>query len=150
MSIEDQHVFAIAPLEMARDRRLGAPHLRVLLALLSFRNKEDNLVWTSRKRLSDITGYTIQNISRYTRELVGLGWLEKDGNGGRSQSVRYRITVPDIGAEDGETVTEQVTVSRLSHPVDNRETYTETVSQQDTSIEQTIDTTKNRQGMVVT
>ena len=128
----DQHIFAIAPLEMARDHRLTAAQYRILLALLSFRNREGNLVWPSRERLAELTGYTVNTISKYTRQLEGIGWLEKDGKGGRSMAVRYRITVPDLDLDEGETVTEQVTVSRLSHPVDNRGTYQETLSNPET------------------
>ena len=123
MMADSQHVFAIAPLEMVRDRRLGAPHLRILLALLSFRNREGNLVWPKRERLAEITGYRVQNISKYTGQLEQFGWLEKDGTGGRSMAVRYRITVPDIPVETADTVTESITLSRLETPLDNRGTY---------------------------
>lgn len=134
----DQHIFSIAPLEMARDRRLGAPHLRILLALLSFRNKTGDLVWPKRERLAEITGYQPHNISKYTRQLVDLGWLEKTGSGGRSRAVRYRITVPEI--PETETVSGMDTVSK-SETVSK--SGTKTVSKSDTRIEQTNEQTSN-------
>ena len=113
MSEEIQHhVFAIVPLEAARDRRLSASHYRVLIALLSFRGKDTNLIWPSRERIAAITGYHIDKISRLTTELVRYGWLEKTQRGGRA--CEYRIRVPDLGPIEGEMVTERVTVPRLS------------------------------------
>ena len=106
-----QHVFSIAPIEMVRDHRLTAAQYRVLLALLSFRNREGNLVWPSRERLAELTGYTVNSISKYTRQLEELGWLKKIGKGGRSKSVKYRITVPNIDLDSGKTVSNPETVS---------------------------------------
>lgn len=100
------HIFAIVPIEVARDRRLTLMQTRVLIALLSFRNKNTNLVFPRRKLIAERCGYTLANISRTTSELVELGWLQKTGSGGRSKASRYRVTVPEQ-----ETVSEPETVS---------------------------------------
>ena len=117
--MSDQHVFSIVPLEAARDRRLSAAHYRVLIALMSFRGRDTNLVWPRRERISEITGYPADKISRLTTELVRYGWLEKSRRGGRA--CEYRIRVPDLGPINGETVTDEVRVPRLSpgpHPAE--------------------------------
>ncbi len=122
--MSDHHVFSLVPLEAARDRRLSAAHYRVLIALLSFRGRDTNLVWPSRERVSEITGYPVDKISRLTTELVRYGWIEKSQRGGRA--CEYRIRVPDLGPINGETVTDEVRVPRLSpgpHPAAETRPY---------------------------
>ncbi len=127
----DQRIFSIVPLEAARDHRLTAAQYRLLIALLSFRNKRGDLVWPKRSRLCELTGYTERSVSKYTSQLVKLGWLVKRGAGGRSMGCYYEITVPDIPMPEVETVSEEITVSQVNMGVDNRETPSETVSNPD-------------------
>lgn len=106
--------FIYAPLEIVTDSRLTYMQTRVLLALLSFRNKNTNLVWPKRKTLCELLGYTESNLSRVTKQLVDLGWLQKEGDGGRSMAVRYLVTVPEIyEPENSKTVAKQETVAEL-------------------------------------
>ena len=108
------NLFARVPLEAVADGRLSKVQLRVLIALCSFRNSEDEEVWPSRAKLSDRCGYNEQTISKATTGLCRLGWLEKTGKGGYSQSCRYRITPPDLTSTDTpETVSEPDTVPEL-------------------------------------
>jgi len=100
--------FFIAPLETVQDHRLSLMQTRVLQALLSFRNKETNLVCPSRSTLSERAGYSVDVISRTTSQLVKLGWLKKSGNRGRSRASLYEITVPEIRQKK---VTEPVKVT---------------------------------------
>ena len=102
----------ILPFSVACDDRLTKRHIRVLLALYSYRNRDTNLAWPSRKSLSRITGYDESRISVITGELVKLGWLVKDEKPG--VGCEYRITVPphlpDERRElDDEPVTKTVT-----------------------------------------
>ena len=102
--------FAIIPLDVITDRSLTLRHLRVLMALYSFRDpKSTNVVWPGRKRLSDMTGYPESRISNTTTELEAMGWLKKEGKGGSGKSTRYTM------ASSRQTVTETVTVTDLEN-----------------------------------
>lgn len=142
-------VFSIVPIECCMDKRLTLKQFRVLVAILSFRSKNTDLVWPSRNALADRTGMLITNISAATRELVDLGWLVKIGNGGRSMATRYRVTVPEIVAKTvsgsetvsaGKTVSDSDTVSESETVSDSD---TKTVSESDTGKEETSEYTKN-------
>lgn len=92
-------IFSIIPIEVALDDRLTKTHLRVMIALLSFRGKNTNTVWPARETLSKRCGLSVNKISTTTTELCGLGWLKKIGNGGRSRACIYEVTVPDFVQE---------------------------------------------------
>jgi len=115
--------FLIAPLELVQDHRLTLMQTRILLALLSFRNKQTNTVFPKRESLAERAGYSIAVISRTTTQLVNLGWLKKVGDGGRRRASHYEIMVPDL---DTKTVTESVTVTE---PVTVTESATQTVTE---------------------
>ena len=111
--------------------------LRVLIALLTFRAKNTDTVWPKRETLSERCGYHVNNISKVTRDLVNLGWLEKVGKGGFSKSSVYKIIVPEslntltepVTVEENTTLTTPVTVTEpvtLTEPVST--TLTEPVS----------------------
>ena len=76
------------------DSRLTLTQYRVLGALLSFRGRDTSVIWPSREALSARTGLAVAKISYATTALCRLGWLTKEGCGGRSRSCHYRITVP--------------------------------------------------------
>jgi hypothetical protein len=100
--------FAFIPLEVIQDNRLTKRHIKVLIALFSYRGKNTDTVWPSREKLSKRCGMPITRVSEVTGQLVDLGWLVKKGKGGFSKSTRYTITVPDLV-----TVTKTVTVTDL-------------------------------------
>lgn len=103
--------FAIVPVEIAMDDRLTKMQLRVLLAILTFRNKDTNLCHPTREQIGQRCGYTKEVVSRVTTQLVDLGWLEKTGKGGFSKSSEYKFKVPEtVTGED--TVSEVVTVTK--------------------------------------
>ena len=102
----DINIFAIVPIEVLQDSRLTLWQIKVLVALLSFRNKTTNLTFPSREQISIRTGLHISNVSKTTSELVQLGWLQKEGKGGFSKATRYVITLPDTL----NTVVQQTTV----------------------------------------
>ena len=122
-------IFLIAPMEILADTRLTHMQMRVLLSLYSFRRKNTDTVWPTRETLSARCGYAPSVISRVTAQLAELGWLVKDGAGGRGHSTRYQLTVP----EHLETVTNPVTVE-TPETVTKPETVTtaETVTGQET------------------
>lgn len=143
------HIFTIAPIEVALDRRLSLEQIRVLLALFSFRDKQTGLVFPKRESIAARCGYCPNKISQITSSLVKLGWLVKVGSGGRSAPCQYRLaapeTFPDKGtviqaknprktplpgaktAPDSGTVAEGVTVTD-SETVTEWETVTDSVS----------------------
>lgn len=133
MGISSDNIFSIAPIEICLDDRLTKMQIKVLLALLSFRAKNTDVVWPKRETLSARCGYCPSVISRVTSQLVELGWLQKVGGGGYSKSCEYRITVPSLETvTNSETVTESVTVTE---PVTT--TVTELVTRKELTNEQT-------------
>ena len=78
--------FLILPYEILEDDRLTLRHIRVLMAIFSWRKKNTGLARVSRQMLSDRTGYPCSRVSEVTSELERMGWIEKVGNGGMSLS----------------------------------------------------------------
>lgn len=109
-----QGTFSILPIEVFLDKRLTLEQVRVLGALFSFRGKDTNVVWPSRRQIAERCGMHLSNISTATSALEKLGWLTKDGKGGHSKATRYAITVPT-------TVADSATVSKPenSSPIGN-------------------------------
>jgi hypothetical protein len=109
-----QATFSILPVEVFLDKRLTLEQVRVLGALFSFRGKDTNVVWPSRRQIAERCGMHLSNISTATSALEKLGWLTKDGKGGHSKATRYAITVPT-------TVADSATVSKPenSSPIGN-------------------------------
>lgn len=107
MNYKRELPFSIVPVEVAFDSRLNFRHVRVLIALLSFRNRNTGLMCPSRKMISARCQLPLDRISLITTELVKLGWITKSGNGGKSSSCCYVLTVPDF-------VTEQLSHSIFS------------------------------------
>jgi hypothetical protein len=91
---EEKLPFAVMPIEAFFDRRLTLTQLRVLGALLSFRNRSTGTVFPGRAAIAARTGLPLTKISTTTTELVALGWLRKRGCGGRSSTCTYEVTTP--------------------------------------------------------
>ena len=109
------NIFSIVPVEVLADDRLTPSHIRVLIALLSFRTRNTDTVWPSREALSArLGGMHITNVSKATSELCELGWLEKVGSGGLSRSVRYRVVVPDLSEPQEQPKKLSTTVAKLT------------------------------------
>lgn len=84
--------FAIIPWQVASDDRLNKRHLKVIIALLSFRSRDTGLFWATRDQIAERCGLRATRISEVTAELEQFGWLRKEGKGG--SAVRYSFTVP--------------------------------------------------------
>lgn len=110
------NIFSIVPIEVCMDKRLTLEQLRVLVTLLSFRAKNTDVVFPTRKQIADRCGMHESNISSATTRLVELGWLEKDGLGGHSRATRYRITVPETTIAEQATVAQSATVAEQATP----------------------------------
>jgi len=100
------------------DDRLTKTDLRVLGAILSWRDKTTNLCWPKRELIATRCNLPLCKISTATTRLVNLGWLKKEGNGGRSRSAQYVLLIPTLTTK---TVTDLVTVT-------NSETVTDSVT----------------------
>jgi hypothetical protein len=133
--------FSILPIEVLKDTRLTLRDLRVLLALHAFKN-QDGRCWPSRGLLAALTGLPQARVSVATTRLVALGWVTKQGRGGRSQACRYRLGVPETVTESV-TVTDSVTVTK---PVTKTVTdsVTKTVTETVRGIEQTMNIPENK------
>ncbi len=94
--MNDINIFSVVPIDVIQDQRLTKNQLKVLIALLSYRGKNTNLVYPSREKLSERCGIRATTISLITTELSELGWLKKTGKGGFSKATRYTLTVPKL------------------------------------------------------
>ena len=133
--------FSILPIEVLKDRRLNARDLRVLVALHAFKNR-DGRCWPSRDLLAALTGLPASRISTVTTRLAALGWLSKEGNGGRSRACRYRMRIP-LTITTAETVSDPVTVAG-SVTKTATETVTKTLTESAPGIEQTMNEPENQ------
>jgi hypothetical protein len=133
--------FSILPIEALKDTRLTPRDLRVLIALHAFKDQAGRC-WPSRGLLAALTGLPEARISVATTRLVALGWVAKEGRGGRSQACRYRLGVPETVIESV-TVTDLVTVTK---PVTKTVTdsVTKTVTETVRGIEQTMNIPENK------
>lgn len=93
---------------MLADSRLNHRSLRVLLALYQFAD-QSGACKPSREKLAQLARVHENKVSEITSELARLGWLHKTGNGGRSCTARYVITVPPHLLDD-ETLPDSGTV----------------------------------------
>ena len=124
--------FAIVPVEVLADDRLTLRHIRVLMAILSFRSVDTGLAFPTREEIGQRARLPVSRVSTITTELEHLGWLKKHGNGGRSRANTYRFCVPNKVLEtvpEPVTVTKSVTVtdSDLNGYRNGNETVTESV-----------------------
>ena len=134
--------FAQVPIQAIQDSRLTLEQLRVLIALLSFGNKDGGSVWPKRALIAERTGMHPANISAATSALVKLGWLEKVGKGGFSKSACYtlKLTTP---VADQATVAHSATVARSATNT-IADSATSTIAHSATRKEQTIEQTKEQ------
>lgn len=135
-------LFAMVPVEVIQDKRLTLEQIRVLIALLSFRNKSGDTVWPSRAVIAERTGMHTANISSATSALVELGWLEKEGKGGHSKATRYTIKAQETVAERA-TVADSATVAERANTT-VAEQATRPLADSATRIEQTIEQTREQ------
>ncbi len=145
------------PVSAAADERLGKNEYKVLIALLAHADKAGKC-HPRRSTIAKMTCLPETRISTITTKLQKLGWVKKEGHGGKSQAARYVITEPitvteSVTLSSGDTVTETVTVT---NPVTVTESVTggvtetvtngvtETVTGKEQTIEQTSEQKKNK------
>ena len=62
---------------------------KVYTAILSFPANAHHERWPGREKIGELTGLPVKVVSRTTTHLQKLGWLAKQGDGGRSRTTRY-------------------------------------------------------------
>lgn len=148
MAHNEVHCFSIVPIEVNLDARLNLKDIRVLIALLSFRDKTTNLCWPSREKMAERCRMHVSDISHATTRLVGFGWLTKTGKGGYSKASVYQLHVPDLTTiGESPTIGETPSVGE-STTRDVGESPTQTLGELPTRIEQTIEHTKEQTNKV--
>lgn len=124
--------FVMLPLAANIDTRLSLRQLKTLTAICSFRKSADDFcVEAGRDEIAIRCGFTPPIVSTATTELQRLGWLVKQGAGGRAAGggglkTIYTITIPETVSTSA-TVTESETVL-ISATVVERATVPESVS----------------------
>jgi hypothetical protein len=93
---DDNLPFALVPIEATQDDRLTLEHLRVLVAVLSFRNRRTDVVFPSREELAERSRVHPNNVSKAITELIGLGWIVKTRRPKTRSSSNYEVTVPEF------------------------------------------------------
>jgi len=112
-------LFAIIHLEngLLKDKRLGIRELKVFIALAGHADKETRKCWPSRKRISELTGIHVSNVSVATRKLKKFGYIEKEEFFGRVN--RYRILEPLVNSTP---VSDKLRVSKQLLPPSQNDT----------------------------
>lgn len=114
--------FVMLPLAANTDSRLSFRQLKTLTAICSFRRSADDFcVEAGRDEIASRCGFNASIVSTATTELQRLGWLVKQGAGGRAAGggglkTTYTITIPETVSNyatvaESETVLESATVS---------------------------------------
>ena len=85
--------FAVLPVEVFGDARLGARDLRVLGVLYAHANDE-GVCWPSRRSMAELTGIDQRHIKRTLTRLQVFGWLVVLPGVGRGRLTQYCLTVP--------------------------------------------------------
>lgn len=102
--------FAMLPLAAIADNRLSLRMLKTFAAICSFRKSADDFcIEAGRDEIASRCGFNASIVSTATTELQRLGWLVKEGAGGRGMKTTYTITIPETVPDSG-TVTESETV----------------------------------------
>ncbi|WP_146131871.1 hypothetical protein [Chromobacterium amazonense] len=87
--------YSALPEPVFRDQRLNSRDLRLLSVFYMIAGKTNLVRNKSRKELGGLAGNMAENVvSVITSRLVKLGWLLKNGNGGRSKAACYQLIVP--------------------------------------------------------
>ena len=84
--------FAVVPVEVFGDARLGARDLRVLCVLYAHAN-EEGVCWPSRVCLAEMTGIDQRHVKRSLIRLQEFGWLVVVPGAGRGRLTQYALTV---------------------------------------------------------
>lgn len=119
--------FAMIPMAAIADKRHTLRTLKVFAAICSFRrDSAAYCVEAGRDEIASRCGLNASIVSTATTELQRLGWLIKQGAGGRGLKTTYTITIPET-VSTSETVTKSETVLKYE-TVSESETVTESAS----------------------
>ena len=88
-------VFSIVPIEVLQDDSLTATEIKMIVCLLSFRNKNTNLICPSTETIAKRMGLKDKTrVSKITTSLCKKGWLNKK-KAGFDKSNKYEFIVPE-------------------------------------------------------
>jgi hypothetical protein len=119
--------FAMIPLAALMAPDLTYRMLKVFGAICSFRkDSADFFIEAGRDEIASRCGLNASIVSTATTELQRLGWLIKQGAGGRGLKTTYTITIPET-VSTSETVTKSETVLKYE-TVSESETVAESAS----------------------
>jgi len=89
------NIFAIVPIEVLLDENLTGGEIKMIVCLLSFRNKNTNLMCPSTETIAARLGLKDKTrVSKVTTSLCNKGWLKKK-KGGFDKPNHYEFIVPD-------------------------------------------------------
>ena len=111
--------FAMVSEAMLSDARLTGRQFKVLCALRMFADSKTGEAHPKRSQIADATGIAENKITDDTRALEHLGWLTRDGDGGRSMSTIYTLfdepkTNPEMGCVNKPQ--KRVGIKKETHP----------------------------------
>ena len=89
------YYYSALPLPILRDSRLKDRDRRLLAAFYFFAGKTNRVYNKTRKEIGHIAGMAEDVVTLISARLQKFGWVKKSGNGGRSQSAVYELTVPE-------------------------------------------------------
>ena len=89
--VEHRIPFARVPRTLLIADGITLRDIKVYAAILSFPANVRHERWPGREKIGELTGLPPKVVSRTTTHLQKLGWLAKQGDGGRSRTTRYVI-----------------------------------------------------------
>ena len=89
--VEHRIPFARVPRTLLIADGITLRDIKVYAAILSFPANARHERWPGREKIGELTGLPPKVVSRTTTHLQKLGWLAKQGDGGRSRTTRYVI-----------------------------------------------------------
>ncbi len=101
--------FARVPRTLLNAPGITLRDIKVYAAILSFPANARHERWPGREKIGELTGLPPKVVSRTTTHLQKLGWLAKQGDGGRSRTTRYgyrNVGVATVAVPQAQTVHE--------------------------------------------
>ena len=89
------YYFSALPQPALLDTRLKDRDRRLLAAFYLIAGRGNIVYNKTRKELGRLARMAEDVVTRISTRLVKFGWIKKSGNGGRSQSAIYELTIPE-------------------------------------------------------
>ncbi len=88
--------YSALPQPVLIDTRLKDRDRRLLAAFYLIAGRGNVIYNKTRKELGRLAGMAEDVVTLISTRLVKFGWIKKSGNGGRSQSAIYELTIPEM------------------------------------------------------